>query len=109
MNHCSLFSLFLSTTGKITKFTSSKDKDISGHVVAGMLLLIAPYTDLGFDQLAKKIAHDGNFTLADKPTMGVRCTFITVPSFNYFSYINFRCCARFDFSSSEIKDTIIAS
>jgi hypothetical protein len=80
-NHCSLFSLFLSTTGKITQFTSSKDKDISGHFVAGMLLLIAPYTDLGFDQLAKKIAHDGNFTLADitsdKPTMGVRCTFIT--------------------------------
>jgi hypothetical protein len=108
MNHCSLFSLFLSTTGKIMQFTSLKDKDISGHFVAGMLLLIAPYTDLGFDQLAKKIAHDGNFTLADitsdKPSMGVRCTFITVPSFNYFSY---RCGARFDFSSSEIKDTII--
>ena len=63
MNDCSLFSLFLSTTGKITQFTSSKDKDLSGRVVAGMLLLIAPYTDLGFDQLAKKFAHDGNFTL----------------------------------------------
>ena len=81
MNHCSLFSLFLSTTGKIMQFTSSKDIDISGHVVAGMLLLISPYTDLGFDQLAKKIPHDGNFKLpditSDKPTMGVRCTFIT--------------------------------
>jgi hypothetical protein len=65
MNHCSLFSLFLSTTGKITQFTSSKDKDLSGHIVAGILLLIAPYMDLGFDQLAKKIAHDGNFTLDD--------------------------------------------
>ena len=63
MNHCSLFSLFLSTTGKITQFASSKHKDLSGRVVAGMLLLIAPYTDLGFDQLAKKIAHDENFTL----------------------------------------------
>jgi hypothetical protein len=65
MNYCSLFSLFLSTTGKITQFTSSKDKDLSGRVVAGILLLIAPYTDLGFDQLAKMIAHDGNFTLGD--------------------------------------------
>jgi hypothetical protein len=63
--HCSLFSLFLSTTGKITQFTSSKDKDHSGRVVAGILFLIAPYTDLGFDQLAKKIVHNGNFTLDD--------------------------------------------
>lgn len=65
MNHCSLFSLLLSTTGKITQFPSSKDKDRSGRVVTGILLLIAPYTDLGFDQLAKKIAHDGTFTLND--------------------------------------------
>ena len=65
MNRCSLFSLFLSTTGKITQFTSSKDKDLSGRVVNGILILIAPYADLGFDQLAKKIAHDGNSTLDD--------------------------------------------
>jgi hypothetical protein len=65
LNNCSLFTLFLSTTGKITEFTSSKDRDLSGRVVAGLLLLIAPYTDLGFDQLARKIAYDGNFTIDD--------------------------------------------
>jgi hypothetical protein len=65
MNKCSLFSLFLSTTGKVTQFTPSKDKDLSGRVVAGILHLVTPYTDLGLDQLAKKITHDGTFTLDD--------------------------------------------
>jgi hypothetical protein len=65
LNNCSLFSLFLSTTGKINEFTSSRDRDFSGRVVAGILFLIAPYTDLGFDQLARKIAYDGSFTIED--------------------------------------------
>jgi hypothetical protein len=63
MNDSSLFSLFLSTTGKIDQFVSSRDKDGSGRIIAGILKLIQPYTDLGFDQLAKKVAL--GFTLDD--------------------------------------------
>jgi hypothetical protein len=63
LNQSPLFSLFLSTTGKISQFASARDKDLSARIVAGILVLIQPYTDLGFDQLARKIAHNGTFTL----------------------------------------------
>jgi hypothetical protein len=52
---CSLFSLFLSTTGKISQFVSSKDRDLSTRIMEGELHLIKPFTDLGFDQLAIKV------------------------------------------------------
>jgi hypothetical protein len=51
----SLFSLFLSTTGKITQFTSSNHEDVSKRIVEGTLFLIQPFTDIGFDTLARKI------------------------------------------------------
>jgi hypothetical protein len=50
--------------------------------VAGMLLLIAPYTDLGFDQLAKKIAHDGNDITSDNHIAHYGC-----PMYVYHSVI----------------------
>ena len=65
MNNWSIFSLFLSTTGMITQITFTRHKDRSGCVVDGILFLIALYTDLSFNQLARKIAHDGSFTLDD--------------------------------------------
>jgi len=58
-----LFSLFLSTTGKISQFTSAIDEDLSKRVVEGKLVIIQPYTDLGFDPLANVIDLDGSWDL----------------------------------------------
>ena len=65
LNEYRLFSLFLSTTGKMSQFTSAKKDDSSTRVQLGELILIMPFTDLGFDQLASKIASDGSFFLED--------------------------------------------
>jgi hypothetical protein len=65
LKNSSLFSVFLSTTGKITQFVSSPSKDLSSRIVAGLLSLNQPYTDLGFDQLARKISHHGSSTIDD--------------------------------------------
>ena len=58
-----LFSLFLSTTGKISQFTSAIDEDLSKRVVEGKLVIIQPFTDLGFDPLANVIDLDGSWDL----------------------------------------------
>jgi hypothetical protein len=60
-----LFSLFLSTTGKISQFTSAIEEDLSKRVVKGKLIVIQPYTDLGFDPLACIIAADGLWNLTE--------------------------------------------
>ena len=57
-----LFALFLSTTGKITQFTSP-DEDVSKRIIIGDLILTQPFTDLGFDTLAKQVALDGHWDL----------------------------------------------
>ena len=54
-----LFALFLSTTAKIAQFTS-QDEDTSN---GPNLNLILPFTALGFDTLAKKVALDGHLDL----------------------------------------------
>jgi hypothetical protein len=56
LHRFSLFSLFLSTTGKISQFTSAPEEDDSRRIIAGELFLIQPFTDLGFDTLAEKIS-----------------------------------------------------
>jgi hypothetical protein len=58
-----LFSLFLSTTGKISQFTSAIDEDLSKRVVEGTLVIIQPHTDLGFDPLANIIDLEGSWDL----------------------------------------------
>jgi hypothetical protein len=60
-NH-SLFSLFLSTTDKISQFTSMLE-DLSARVILGVLIIIQPFTDLGFDPLARIISPDGTWNL----------------------------------------------
>jgi hypothetical protein len=52
----SLFSLFMSTTGEISQFTSAPTEDASARILTGKLVLIEPFTDLGFDTLARKIS-----------------------------------------------------
>ena len=63
-----LFSLFLSTTGKISQFTSAKDEDVSRRVILGQLALIQPFTDLGFDTLAKPISLEEDWDLESVTT-----------------------------------------
>jgi hypothetical protein len=59
-----IFSLFLSTTGKITQFTS-RAGDYSERIINGSKKLIQPFTDLGFDVLAQKVSLDGRWKLED--------------------------------------------
>ena len=63
-----LFSLFLSTTGKISQFTSAKDEDVSRRVIRGQLALIQPFTDLGFDTLAKPVSLEEDWDLENVTT-----------------------------------------
>ncbi|KAF8324798.1 hypothetical protein F5887DRAFT_1022029 [Amanita rubescens] len=60
--HFPLFTLFLSTTGKISRFTSPV-QDTSKRIVKHDLTLIKPFTDLGFDTLAEKVDLGGGWNL----------------------------------------------
>ncbi|TDL24869.1 hypothetical protein BD410DRAFT_65329 [Rickenella mellea] len=52
------FAFFLSTTGQVFQFTPSKENDRSARVQDSLLLLIPPFTDIGLDQLARKIREN---------------------------------------------------
>jgi hypothetical protein len=56
LHRFSLFSLFMSTTGEISQFTSARTEDVSSRILTGKLALIQPFTDLGFDTLARNIS-----------------------------------------------------
>jgi hypothetical protein len=58
-----IFSLFLSTTGKISQFTSAAEDDLSKRIIKGDLVAGQPLTDLGFDPFAVKISLNGNWDL----------------------------------------------
>ena len=63
-----LFSFFLSTTGKISQFTSAKDEDVSRRVILGQLALIQPFTDLGFDTFAEPLSLEVDWYLENVTT-----------------------------------------
>jgi hypothetical protein len=66
LHNRALFSLFLSRTGKISQSTLSTSvmtDDASARIFQGPLNFIQPFTDLGFDQLAKKVSVDGSWNL----------------------------------------------
>jgi hypothetical protein len=65
LKRMSLFSLFLSTTAKMTKIIPSQEKDPSRRIMQRQFRLVRPFTDFGFDHLAKKITLDGELTLVD--------------------------------------------
>ena len=65
LNEYSLFSLFLSTMGKLNQFSSAPGKDSLTHIQIGGLDFTMPFMDLGFDQLAAKVSLDGSLTLED--------------------------------------------
>ncbi|KZT12589.1 uncharacterized protein LAESUDRAFT_689269 [Laetiporus sulphureus 93-53] len=68
-----VFSLFLSTTGRISQFLSPRDQEFSMRLVTRQLTLISPFTDLGFDFLAERIKGEDGFTLAHVTTDEFMC------------------------------------
>lgn len=63
MQHEPLFTLFISTTAKISQFTSAIGEDSFARGLGGGLKSIPPFTELGFDPLAQVISLDGNWNL----------------------------------------------
>jgi hypothetical protein len=58
-----LFSLFLSTSSKISQFVSASEGDLNSRIIEGRLNVVQPYTDIGFDALARVISLDGSWNL----------------------------------------------
>ncbi|KAL0953497.1 hypothetical protein HGRIS_014924 [Hohenbuehelia grisea] len=67
LNNCSVFSIFLSTTGRFSQFTPLSRDDTSSRVYNHSLELIPPYCDVGLDVLAlaakEKLDLSGKWTL----------------------------------------------
>ena len=63
LNKFPIFSVFCSTTGKISLFSGPADGDKSKRVVLGLLSLIEPFTDLGFDTFANKVSIDEDWNM----------------------------------------------
>ena len=62
------FSVFLATTGKVNQFMPEPHKD-SNRIQKGLLRLITPFCELGYDQLAVK-AVSNTTTLDDVASLG---------------------------------------
>ncbi|KZT10084.1 uncharacterized protein LAESUDRAFT_471830 [Laetiporus sulphureus 93-53] len=58
LNTMEVFSLFLSTMGKVDQFTPAQDHDQSTRINFGVIKSIPPYTDLGYDHLMKENPFD---------------------------------------------------
>lgn len=56
-----VFALFLSTTGSISQFNPTRDKESSARLTGGLLVLMPPFCCLGFDQLALKLPAQPTF------------------------------------------------
>lgn len=69
LRECPVFAVFLTTTGKVYPFTPAPRHDNSGRVQRGHFVLPAPFTELGFDQLAEKVS-DGSATLDQVSNVG---------------------------------------
>ena len=63
-----VFSLFLSTMSKISNFTPPILTDPSNRIADGTLSIIPPFTELGFDQLANRLAED-KYSIEDVSTL----------------------------------------
>ncbi len=64
LDNCSVFSIFLSTTGTLSQFTPPIRKDISSRVYTHTLKLIPPFCDTGMDLLAINEAEDRKVNLS---------------------------------------------
>ncbi|KAL0958082.1 hypothetical protein HGRIS_000258 [Hohenbuehelia grisea] len=57
LSNDSLFAIFLSTTGKFSKFTPASGNDTSSRIVTRFLKPIPPFCDLGLDLLPRKYSE----------------------------------------------------
>ena len=58
-----VWSLFLSTTGKLEQFAPAPVLDDSNRIVEGRLIFLTPFSALGFDLLADVLSCDGSYPL----------------------------------------------
>jgi hypothetical protein len=58
-----IWSLFLSTTGKLEQFAPAPLLDDSNRIVEGRLSILTPYSALGFDLLADVLRYDKEHSL----------------------------------------------
>ena len=65
LHFSSVFSLVMSTTGKISLFAPAPGDDPSMRVYLRELILIQPFTVMGFDALAHLISLKDNWSLED--------------------------------------------
>ena len=57
-----VWSLFLSTTGK--QFAPAPVLDYSNRIVEGRLIILTPFSALGFDLLAEMLSYNGSYALS---------------------------------------------
>ena len=58
-----VWSLFLSTTGKLEQFAPAPVLDDSNRIVEGRLIILTPFSALGFDLLAEVLSYNGSYAL----------------------------------------------
>lgn len=58
-----VWSLFLSTTGKLEQFAPAPIMDKSNRIAGGRLTILTPFSALGFDLLAEVISCDESYSL----------------------------------------------
>jgi hypothetical protein len=68
LNELPIFSVFLSTSGKIQNITPRAEFDGSGRVQKSDLVLLPPFTELGFDQMVRQISN-GDLTIEEVSTV----------------------------------------
>ncbi|KAM6501265.1 hypothetical protein JOM56_004279 [Amanita muscaria] len=66
INELPIFSVFLSTSGKIQNITPRAELDGAGWVQKTNLVLLPPFTELGFDQMVGQISDDGDDLTIEK-------------------------------------------
>ena len=69
LNPYPVFSVFLSTTGKTNDFTPAPHEDKSKRLEERTLVLLPPFTELGFDQMVQSRISDGSVTIDEVSTV----------------------------------------
>ncbi|KAH9914972.1 uncharacterized protein B0H18DRAFT_1043513 [Fomitopsis serialis] len=60
-----VFAVFMATTGDVGKLATSRMQDPSSRILQGALSQIPSFSDLGLDQLARKISLEDGFDLSE--------------------------------------------
>ncbi|KAH7909760.1 hypothetical protein BJ138DRAFT_1154518 [Hygrophoropsis aurantiaca] len=93
-----IFSLFLSTTGKISQFVPPRNVDLSSVRIHNYLFtLITPFVALGFDQLVTKLTFSDKAGIFDEFTSNKCIAYFGRPLFG----------TRFDFDDEGTRNHIL--